>query len=172
MKKLLLLVALLGLVVSNVCYAQSGKEALRALQKLQTRVEVGISYRDYAPALGDAKFEVGLFLKSPEAKEKEKLALLINKSMSAHHLALVIWQQYIADLQAGLIMRDSRGALINVKYIRHLTDVFPELINVIENRSVSTSIFRSKGEWVWLSDVLNIIWKDAGKTLEEASNLL
>jgi hypothetical protein len=72
MKKLLLLAMALGLLVglSSICYAQSAKEAVRALPKLQARVEAGISYRDYSPALGDALFEVKLFLQSPGAKEK------------------------------------------------------------------------------------------------------
>ena len=68
MKKLIVLAMVIGLLISNICYAQSAKDAVRALQKFQARIEVGISYRDYAPALGDVKFEVNQFLRSPEAQ--------------------------------------------------------------------------------------------------------
>ncbi|MGD0915062.1 MAG: hypothetical protein ABSB22_01280 [Thermodesulfobacteriota bacterium] len=75
----------------SICYGESAKEAVRALQKLQARVEAGISYRDYRPALGDALFEVKLFLSSPESKEKIELATAISKAM--------YYYQFAADLR-------------------------------------------------------------------------
>jgi hypothetical protein len=171
-KKILMLAMVLGLLVSNICYAQSAKEAIRALQKLQTRVEVGISYRDYAPALGDTKFEVNLFLKSPEAKDKKELALKIERCLTDHQLASSVWNLYFTKLRQGLVMRDSRGAIIEARDIQNLTTTFPELIDVIQNRSIQTSFFSKKSGYIWLSDVLSVIWKDAGKSLGEATNLL
>jgi hypothetical protein len=166
MKKLLLLAMVLGLLVSSICYAQSGKEAVRALQKLQTRVEVGISYRDYAPALGDAKFEVDLFLKSPEAKEKEKLASRIERVMLDHRLALSVWGLYFAKLQQGL----TRQGIIPIEDIQNLKGTSPE-INMRLTDVIRNSPVRDK-RFVFLSDVLNVMWKDAEKALQEANDLL
>jgi hypothetical protein len=54
---------------SATAFAESAKEAIRALRKLEAKIEVGISYADYLTALGDANFEAKMFLESPEAKE-------------------------------------------------------------------------------------------------------
>jgi len=54
---------------SATAFAQSAKEIINAFEKLESRIEVGISYNDYTSALGDVNFKVKMFLKSPEAKE-------------------------------------------------------------------------------------------------------
>ena len=94
MKMKNMMVVILSVVIlfyGNVCLAQSAKDAVRALQRLQARVEAGISYRDYAPALGDALFEVKLFLRSPEAKTKPALAAAISKAMEYYQTAGEMW---------------------------------------------------------------------------------
>jgi len=50
------------------------------MKKLQARTQAGISYNDYAPALGEAKFEINLFLESPAAKENYKFTEAIPSS--------------------------------------------------------------------------------------------
>lgn len=95
MKMKNMMVVMLPMVIlfyGNACLAQSAKDAVRALQKLQARVEAGISYRDYAPALGDALFEVKLFLASPEAKTKPALASAVSKTMEHYLIARQIWE--------------------------------------------------------------------------------
>ena len=68
-------------IIPSIAFGQSAKDAIRALKKLEARVEAGISYKDYAPALGDAKFEVNLFLESPEAKEMPRLSEAVKKTI-------------------------------------------------------------------------------------------
>jgi hypothetical protein len=83
------------MVLPHTVFGQSAKEAIRALKKLEARVQVGISYRDYAPALGDAQFEVNLFLESPEAKSKSELSQSIKKAMELYLQANTIWGEKV-----------------------------------------------------------------------------
>jgi hypothetical protein len=71
---------------------ESAKNAVKALKKLEARCQAGISYRDYSPALGDAKFDVNMFIETNDAKELEKLRLSIMKSIQHYEYANIIWQ--------------------------------------------------------------------------------
>ncbi|MBW4054504.1 MAG: hypothetical protein HIU83_03695 [Proteobacteria bacterium] len=90
MKRILLVVAMMMMLVGNA-WADTGKDAVRALSKLEARCEAGISYRDFAPAIGDAKFDVNMFLQSQEAKDKPELTESIEKVMSHYMSANTIW---------------------------------------------------------------------------------
>ncbi|MGD0217487.1 MAG: hypothetical protein ABSC45_08265 [Desulfobaccales bacterium] len=68
------------MIFPSIAFSQSAKDALRAMKKLQARTQAGISYNDYAPALGEAKFEINLFLESPAAKENYKFTEAIPSS--------------------------------------------------------------------------------------------
>lgn len=59
--------------------AETDMDALKALRKLDAKLEAGISLRDFSLALSDAIFEVNLFLDSPEAVKKKEFAELIKK---------------------------------------------------------------------------------------------
>jgi hypothetical protein len=155
----------LGLLMSNICYAQSAKESVRALQKLQARIEVGISYRDYAPALGDAKFEVNLFLQNPEAQEKKELALRIKKIMMIYEIALSAWGSSFVELQRGLV----RPGMIRIVTVQPFTTDFPELEEEI---SAWNKITRQKDRLVLIEYVLRGIWRAAGRELQKTNDLL
>ncbi len=82
------------LVFGNVCFAQSARDAVSALQKLQAKIDVGMTYLDYVSALGDTWFEVKSFLDSSEAKIKPALTLEISQSMDNYRLAKEYWAYY------------------------------------------------------------------------------
>lgn len=92
----------LFLIVSTISFAQSAKEAVRALQKIQAKVESGIIYRDYLPALGDARFEVTLFLNSSEVKNRPALAEAIAKAMEYYQIAGEMWGSSIKNPVIGV----------------------------------------------------------------------
>lgn len=97
MKKIFILVVVIGFLVSNVCYAQSAEDAIKALKRLEARTEMGINYRDYSMALGDTWIEVKLFLESPEAKSKPKLVESAIKIMDLYKFAHEIWRSNSQD---------------------------------------------------------------------------
>jgi len=85
-----MVVMFLGL--SDTCFSQSAKEAVTALLKFQIRLEAtGMpSRRDYARDLGEALFEVKLFLLSKENKEREKPELVQAISKCVDHYRAVV----------------------------------------------------------------------------------
>lgn len=167
MKKLIVLAMVIGLLISNICYAQSAKEAVRALQKLQVRTEVGISYRDYAPAVGDALLEVKLFLNSPEAKEKPELAVAISKVMQHYTYAGGWWQIKFAYMRLyGANTELGNTISINEGASREALNKYPHLRNVIKTIGLI-----NRREVLWIDDILPIIWGAAKEDLDLAMNL-
>jgi hypothetical protein len=71
---------------------ESAKNAVRALKKLEARIQAGISYRDYSPALGDAMFEVNMYNETDDAKELQDLTASINKVIQHYEYAGVMWK--------------------------------------------------------------------------------
>jgi len=103
MKKVLLIICFLFLItLPGFVFGQSAKEAVRTLKKLEARVQVGISYRDYMPALGDAQFEVNQFLESSEARKKPHLAESINKVMDHYIIAGNLFERNERCLPANI----------------------------------------------------------------------
>ena len=87
----LVIVALLVSLLPDVTYAQSAKEAFRALEKLEARCHKGILYQNYRSGLGDARSEVNLYLKSPQAAENNGITNSIRKVMSHYDFANEVW---------------------------------------------------------------------------------
>ena len=75
--------------------AQSAKEALLGLKKLQARVQSGVSYRDYGQALGEAKFPVNLYLESMESSKNPELTDSIKKAIAHYEFVRMVWQDTI-----------------------------------------------------------------------------
>jgi DNA repair exonuclease SbcCD ATPase subunit len=65
----------------------SAKEAVNALQKLEARIEVGISYLDYSRALGETLYQVEQFLQSPASSKLPEFSNSIRKVLS-HYMIL------------------------------------------------------------------------------------
>jgi hypothetical protein len=146
------------------CFAQSAKEAVKALQKLQAKVETGISFQDYFRALGDTKFEVDLFLRSvrPESTN-EQLLKLAGQIQSAHldyQSAGSIWDLQITGVSAGVF--PSQG--IRIKSIENYKWSYPELGYLKR--------YPLHSDCVFIEDVLRVIWKHAIKNTEEAITII
>jgi hypothetical protein len=73
----------------------SAKEAVLALKKLRAKTEIGMSYRDYSVALGDANFPVQLFLEGDKASLVPHFSDSLRKSLK--------WFEAAAELWAGQI---------------------------------------------------------------------
>ena len=88
----LVIVALLVSVLADVTHAQSAKEAFGTLKELGARCQVkGMSYQDYRSGLADARSEVNLYLKSPQAAENNGITDSIRKVMSHYEFANDVW---------------------------------------------------------------------------------
>jgi hypothetical protein len=74
-------------------FAATANDALRALRRLTTRIETGISYRDYSPALSEAKLEVRTFADGAHASTNPELTERLGIAIAHFDLAHVVWQE-------------------------------------------------------------------------------
>jgi hypothetical protein len=92
-KNLILYPFLIVLVLSSAAFAETAKDAIKALKRLEAKCQIGISYRDYTPALGDAKLDVNMYLESEEANNNKQLAEDISEAMAFYVYAKEIWEE-------------------------------------------------------------------------------
>jgi hypothetical protein len=112
MKKVLIAVMVIGLTFTAItAFAQSAKDAILSLKELNARCEAGISLRDYAPALGKAKFQVNQFLENKEETERYKeLVGPVLMAMVHYEYALTAWQA--KSPRTGIITKDMEPLVI------------------------------------------------------------
>ncbi len=159
MKRYIFFSALLStlFMIPVLVFAQSAKEAVMALKKLQTKVETGISYRDYAPAIAEAKFPVKLFLESPAAKEELDLSNTLTNSLTHYDVANAVWGYKFS----GSRMQD----YIFRKFEPELYDSLVKNYNVGSNSAYD-------GPIIIIDLAVTKIWQKASEELATASNLL
>jgi hypothetical protein len=147
------------LVLFTLSFAQSAKEAVMALKKLQTRVEVGVSYEEYFPALGEAKFPVTLYLESPEAAKNPQLKAAVEKSLGHYQLVARTWQNYIDDYSGFMGWRCNRSFICTEKGDMLISE-YPEVDNARHEYGYSKEV------------VFGVIWAYASADVKKASDLL
>ena len=76
---------------------QSARNALNAVKKLEARTEVGMSYKDYSTAVGEAWGDVKVFAESPEGKKLSDFSFVLVSAMGKYKLALDIWQDKVQE---------------------------------------------------------------------------
>lgn len=74
---------------------QAASNALKALQKFRYRVETGISYREYIPALGELKYEVLQFASNNSVPSMNEISELMNSSVTAYEYAGMVWRDKV-----------------------------------------------------------------------------
>jgi len=149
-------VFILAIMISIPAHAQSAKEAIMGLKKLQARCQSGISYRDYSNAVADAKFPVNLFMESAEAKSNPELTDAINKAMKHYEYAGQLWNlkmtasRYEIDLRHGFFQVDTDTGI-------EIGKLYPQAVP-------------HKGRY-FLNDIFSIIWGEASQELENITKL-
>ena len=141
----------------------SAKEAIRALKKLEARCEAGISYKDYGPALGDAKFEVNLFLESAEARNKAKLAEAIEAVIGHYEFAATVWRRKVSDRFGNFIA-------INSELGQTVLKLYPSANKDYREGGALSQLMQKPA--IWVDALLSVIWGEATKDLKRATALL
>ncbi len=162
MKKVFIAVMVIGLTFTTIpVFAQSGKEALFGLKKLQARCQAGISYRDYSNAVADAKFPANLFMESADAKKSPELTDSMKVVMRHYEYAGKLWTSKIS---AKSILSDkdqwmlSEGLITSSSSLgREVKELYPQA--------------KGSGEDYLVDYLLPIIWNEASKELENATKL-
>jgi hypothetical protein len=159
-KKAFIIVIVIGLTFTAItAFAQSAKDALMGLKKLEARCQSGISYQDYSNALADAKFPVNIYIQSNDAKKYPELTESINKSMQHYEFVNTLWHEKMSGkpgeaLHDGLILQKGEfGIVIQRLYSQTRTTKF---------LWATYYVFDS---------ALPAIWGEASKELENTTKL-
>lgn len=157
MKRIILALVLLALS-SGAC-AETGKDAVKALMKIQARCQTGVTYRDYTPLVGDAKLEINLYEKSGETKNSEMLVSL-KRAMEHYQMASSVW-----STKFGKYGRDKIE--VNNKLASFYFGVYP---GANKNRSEGGALIDS-GRYMDVMAAVKYIWGEADKELTAISNV-
>jgi hypothetical protein len=130
----------------------AARDALKSLRRLQAKVQTGISYRDYSPALADAKLDVSLFAESASAKKFPEFANLISQAIKHYDIANGLWKIKFAERYAWLTDQDATQSLMAM---------YPEIA-----RSKQTGVN------LHIEESVMMIWRAASKDIEQATKLL
>jgi hypothetical protein len=130
----------------------AAKDALKSVRRLQAKVQTGISYRDYSPALADAKLEVTMFVESSSGKKLPEVAKLLSRAIGHYDIANSLWKIKFTERYAWLTDKDVTKTLMAM---------YPEIAASKEER-VNLHIEES----------VMMIWKAASKDIDEATKLL
>jgi hypothetical protein len=148
---------LTGKAASNVSdsKAAAAKNALSALEALQSVVESGVSYRDYGTRAADAKIVVDRFLNN---YPKHPAVGPIADAMMHYKAAGSFWEIYFSNDYDHdfLLLSDPQVAL----YVNS----YPE----IESKATDMS----GRKMIYLAYALNIIWNKASESIAKARSVL
>lgn len=97
MKKFLVMVVAMVFALVGTAYSQQAKDAFEALSKLESKVEVGVSYQAYMDSLAEAHHAVKKFLDSSEAKKVPQFTEAIKKADMHFITASEMWDRRIKE---------------------------------------------------------------------------
>ncbi len=141
---------------TNTSNINAAKAALDELKKLQTRVEIGISYREYPQALAETKAAVDKFIDSNAAKALPEQTKDIQSALDNY---LAAWNEW----QYALLLCPSCDGFIFLKdYHTRIKERYPEV-------KTTTGL---GGEYIALYDVLSAAWTRASNAILSAKNKL
>jgi hypothetical protein len=155
---LLLLIFAMTIMACSKKEESSSAKALRALKKLETNIQVGISYNDYGPALGDAQLGLNMFLETPEAKTRPELTKSLQKVMNHYNVSGTLFKELV-----------ERNNCLEPKEAKLILDAYPEASTAI---ATGDGVLGCKSGWMNVKTVMIIIWKKASDELEKATAML
>ncbi|MHB8110530.1 MAG: hypothetical protein ACYDHW_10920 [Syntrophorhabdaceae bacterium] len=160
MKKSLFFFFCVSFLFFGTSYAQSAKDALLGLKKMQARVQSGISYKEYGAALGEARFPVNLYMESSESDDNEELKDAIKKAIEHYQFAGEVWQDSFRN-RIGTISKTMEPIVI----------VFYPVAdkNIREGGARGGS---GDSTFLMKEGVLPIVWREASTEIKIASDLL
>jgi hypothetical protein len=159
MKKhaVILMTFVMAIMFSFPVYAQVTKDALMGLKKLQARCQAGIAYRDYSNAVADALFPVKIYLTSADAKKYPELALSVKNTMQHYEYAGYVWDRK---------MQAPRDDMLSKGFIWDKGELGKEVKSLYPAAEATGGFVK----YYPIDLLLPVIWKEASKELEIASD--
>ena len=156
--------AFILLVLPGLAFSQSGKEAFRGFKKLEAKIQIGISYPDYNAGLGDAKFELNMFLDSPEAKSRPEIAESLQKVMDHYINAGLLFKELVKPIKCLPTTNYSSNASdswkADVERAKSVLRIYPEASAFVDGRG-----------YLDIDKAMKIIWQKASDELKKTANL-
>jgi len=141
----------------------AAKTAIKALKKIENRVEVGVSYRDYPGALSDVTDVVREFQESKFSQTIPATNEAITEALKHYRVALVLWR----DKFSSRIVKDHSPVMgATADLVASLRPDYPD---------IDSAIFKEKGffgggvSWIVYGKALSIIWGEASKSIAKAT---
>jgi len=157
----------------GVLYAQSGKDAYKALKKLEAKSQVGTDYRGYMEALGDANLELNLFAESKSASASPELVESLKKAMEHYKDAADLWKtivdhpERVPDLfpNEKIDGNDDEQWHVNlVKTVQKMFKKYPAAYGKDPPRAGDDELSHR----ITLNEFLAIMWNEASGELSKA----
>ena len=95
--------------ISANAWGQPQVDAMESLKMMAVKAQMSTSYNHYAAELTTTKAKVDLFLKSPEAQNKGKLAEAMKKALGHYEFARLVWQR-------AKIRQETESGLSKIKH--------------------------------------------------------
>jgi len=93
MKKLFIATFAIVFIFTAICvHAQSAKDAVKSLKKVEAVASTNIFGRDFLPVYSEAKAEVDMYLESPQSNKKPALKKSIQQTALSYQWAASIWK--------------------------------------------------------------------------------
>jgi hypothetical protein len=124
----------LALATGSVCCTrsslstdQTARDAVLALDKLQSKLDVGVSYNDYSVALGEANFATKQFLESTKASSAPEFSNSLREAMRWYVAGERLWTRQIKkdDLYGFCKPGDYEDDA------KDLCQAYPEVVNLV-----------------------------------------
>jgi hypothetical protein len=156
------------LTCTLICQASVQEEALDSLRGLNSVVSSGVSYRDYAPRVLDARVKVDKFLESSTAASTGWLRSSVSSVMSCYEAVSQLWNAKLFSGTDALVRRVGIGLELS-KNIRVLGacpavrgtmySITPSGDNYEDLRKLAEGVENHEGE------LLHELWQCAGEQL-------
>lgn len=153
----LLLIILVFFVES--AHAQSAQAAIRAFIRLDARLEVGISYRDYVTELGELNFELKSFADSKDAARYPEIYTALYFALRYHLRAQEWWEGTFRSSGIKTVPPGSDlGKLVLADY--------PDAALSVEDGGATI------GGEIDVMKLLPFMWRQASRKIAEARKIL
>ena len=150
-----------------IVFAQSAKDAYKALKKIEMQTETGIDLSSYRDALVDAKLEVDMFLETPESKNNSVLTKRLKQSLQVYEAANELWAAKISGYDGIITLVPKDMLVTNIKKYPFLKQNFKDDIENEEIYSrgqiyVATSEINRSVQSLWEegSRLMKLTYKD------------
>jgi hypothetical protein len=88
----LFIASVLFLLFIGNTHAQSAKDAIKSLKKVEAVASTNIYGRDFLPVYSDAQAEVDMYLESPQSNKKPALKKAIEQTVLSYKWAASMWK--------------------------------------------------------------------------------